>query len=195
MNNNNRISWLKISNLWIGAALLIVTASANETYSTVILKGSDVKAALSNFPNFNRFDFTYAQESDGNYTLRGYAQASTGGNLGNLIVLNSLSSGPKKNLKNLTMGHLYLTLKTMRDQVVDGSENYILTPRKYKSDNGTTMDYVSYRFNNHIDESLTSDEYLGVRAFTLNPSPPAWNDPYELDSFAPDFLNRSISGI
>jgi hypothetical protein len=172
MKIKKQTSNLKLSNLWVGAALLIFTASANETYSSVILKGSDVRAALSTFPSFNRFDFTYTQETDGNYALRGYAQDSNGGNLGKLIVLNSLSSGPKKNLKNLKMGHLYLTLKAMRDQAVDGTEDYILTPKKYKADNGTTMDYVSYRFNNRVDESLTSDDFLSVRAFTLNPYPP-----------------------
>jgi hypothetical protein len=59
----------------------------------------------------------------------------------------------------------------MQTNNVDGTEDYILTPKKCKDRSGAEVDYVSYRFSNKV----TPISFLAgtaVKSFDLNPSPP-----------------------
>jgi hypothetical protein len=174
--------------LTFSAALLsmvcFVSASGqSEKFSVVKLKGSDVSNALAS-PKFSYFDFTFKEAAKKSYILEGYAMDATGKPLGKPITLSALTEHPGKPLKNLDiMGHFRLTKNTILKQNVDGSEDYILTPRKCKDkkDKSKSLDYVSYWFSNRFDEvsddspALDRIGYLGgkvVIAFTFNPSPP-----------------------
>ena len=168
----------KLLNLMLLIALLIsskvsFSQEPKERYYIVVLKGSVVRNTLANFPSFSYFDFTFKPLSNFNYSLEGYAKDISGKPLGDKIEFDTLVSRPSKPFKNIQKGHLYLVLATLRNFNVDGSEDYVLTPKKCKDKSGNNVDYVSYRFDNKIEESNTSQlGYFGVRGFNLNPSPP-----------------------
>ena len=159
--------------------LIFVRTSAQpsiDKYAIVKLKGSIIKNTLEDYSGFAYFDFTYVQSDNNIYSLEGYARDKNNNQLGNLIILTPQTNHPVRRFKNLEKGHLYLTLETMQDHNVDGSEDYILTPRKCKDRDGNLLDYVSYRFSNKVKSSfgfIQAKYVYGVRAFDLNPSPPA----------------------
>jgi hypothetical protein len=143
-----------------------------ESYCIVTLRGSTVKNILSNYPSFTYFDFSFKQVNSKSYILTGYAYDGNDNKLGGLITLDSMSAKPRS-LKNLSLGHLRLPLATMIEKNVDGSENYVLTPKKCKSKDGEMLDYVSYRFSNKVTKEETAFlSAKGVIEFDLNPSPP-----------------------
>ena len=146
--------------------------SPTEKYGYIILKGDIVKNTLSNYQNFALFDFTYQLVEDDVYILSGYAKNESGEQLGGLITLDLITTHAARKLKNLDKGHLFLDLSTMELNNVDGSEDYILSPKKCKDRNGNELDYVSYFFSNKINTSISLLLNTTVKNFTLNPSPP-----------------------
>lgn len=144
-----------------------------ESYSILSLKGAVIQDVLQTYPAFSFFDFTFKQAVNKNYFLVGYAMDNDSNQLGNQITLATISGSPARPLRNLEKGHLYLTRETMDAHNVDGSENYILTPKKCKDRSGELVDYVSYRFSNRVYN--TSESFLpdaALISFDLNPSPP-----------------------
>ena len=144
-------------------------------YYIVKLKGEIVSNILNTYSQFDHFDFTFKKLDDGKYALSGYASDADKQPLGDEINLIPLTDHHARSLKNLEKGHLYLYKTTMQEHDVDGSEDYILTPMKCKDHSGQSVDYVSYRFNNKIDDSDddgSTGSLTAVKAFTLNPSPP-----------------------
>lgn len=167
---------MKITTLTITLVLLVsfVTSSAQplqERYYIVTLKGSVVKNVLIN-PAFSYFDFTFKPLGNYTYSLQGYAKNKDSNTIGGLITLAPMTSKPTRPLNNLEKGHLYLSLETMQANNVDGSEDYILTPKKTKDKSGNLVDYVSYRFSNKIESAPTGFLSNAITAFDLNPSPP-----------------------
>ncbi len=145
-----------------------------ENYNIVILKGNLVKNILNTYSKtFSLFDFGYKQLSNKSYSLVVTAKDANNNQLQNEITLAVMIGQPARPLKNLQKGHLYLTLETMQQNHVDGSEDYILTPKKCRDKTGNLVDYVSYRFSNRQDNS-TSGFFLAPMTidFDLNPSPP-----------------------
>ena len=149
-----------------------------DVYDIVILKKEDVKNVLQNLPGFAYFDFTYVKLNDGSYALEGYAKDKDNNPLGSLISLAPMANTNHYRFKDSAMGYLRLDLATMNENNVDGSENYVLTPRRCLDSLGHYRDFVSYRFSNRPepsvgffgDKEITS--VTAVKAFTLNPSPP-----------------------
>ncbi|GEO11412.1 hypothetical protein SAE01_39080 [Segetibacter aerophilus] len=142
-----------------------------DSYCIVTLRGSTVKNILNSYPSFKYFDFSFKQVNSKSYILTGYAYDGNDNKLGGLITLDSMAAKPRS-LKNLSLGHLRLPLETMIERNVDGSENYVLTPKKCKKD-GEMLDYVSYRFSNRVAKE--ENAFLSAKAvieFDLNPSPP-----------------------
>lgn len=143
-----------------------------ERYGYIILKGNIVKSTLRSYSDFALFDFTYQLVEDDTYTLSGYAKNESGEQLGGLITLDLITTQQGRKLKNLEKGHLFLDLSTMELNNVDGTEDYVLSPKKCKDKNGNEQDYVSYFFSNKINTSISLLRNTTVRNFTLNPSPP-----------------------
>ena len=146
--------------------------SERDNYCIVTLKGSAVKNTLSAYPSFAYFDFYFQKLDSKSYILTGYAYDVNKNKLGDVIRLDSMSDKPRS-LKNIDPGYLRLDLATMKNHNVDGSENYVLTPKRYKNKSGESMDYVSYRFSNKVSKLETA--FLSVTKvieFDLNPSPP-----------------------
>ncbi|WP_018614674.1 hypothetical protein [Segetibacter koreensis] len=158
--------------------LAVITSFAQgeiNKYSIVTLKGNLVSGILNTYPEFSYFDFTFVQLEDNIYSLEGYAKDKDQNQLGSLITLIPMTNQPARRFKNLEKGHLYLDLLTMQEHNVDGSEDYILTPRKCKNRAGNYVDYVSYRFSNKIEPSfgfIEAKSVTAVKSFNLNPSPP-----------------------
>ena len=144
----------------------------SDNYYIVVFKGDIIKAALNDNTDFKYFDLTYLQLDDGNYTLAGYARNDKNEQLGDLIILEAMPGNKARKFKNLEMGHLYLDLTTMQNYNVDGSEDYVLTPKKCKDKTGAEVDYVSYRFSNKIENTSNLIAPTLVKSFNLNPSPP-----------------------
>jgi len=146
-----------------------------EYYYIVTLRGDIVSNILNTYPQFAYFDFSYKRLESGKYSVTGYAKDADNNQLGDEIDLIPMTDKPARSLKNLdNTGTLRLDKETMQQYDVDGSEDYILTPRKCKDHSGQLVDYVSYRFNNKIDDSDDSStgSLTTVKVFTLNPSPP-----------------------
>lgn len=143
-----------------------------DNYYIVVLKGDIIKNVLHDFEDFKYFDLSYLQLDDGNYTIAGYAKNDKDEQLGNLITLDIMTSIKPRHFKNLEKGHLYLNLTTMKNHNVDGTEDYILTPKKCKDIDGVVQDYVSYRFSNKVENAISLLAPNVVKAFNLNPSPP-----------------------
>lgn len=142
-----------------------------EGYYILIFKGSLVKDAINN-PAFSFFDFTYSQLSNGKYILTGFAKDVDSNSLGSRISLIPMTSKPTRPFRNLQKGHLYLDANTMNNQEVDGSEDYILTPKRCVDRDGQRVDYVSYRFSNKVSTETGFMSAYRVKSFDLNPSPP-----------------------
>lgn len=144
-------------------------------YYIVTLKGNIVSNTLNTYPEFSYFDFTYTQVSNNDYALSGYAKDEQKNQLGSLITLIPMTSHPPRLFKNLEKGHLYLDKATMEENNVDGSQDYVLTPKKCKDRSDDFVDYVSYRFSNKIEPStgfLPAKSIGSFKSFNLNPSPP-----------------------
>ena len=184
LTSKNLIS-LKISNLFcmkkknllltcllfLGINALFAQATIDK-YCYLIFKGSIVKNTLHTYADFTHFDFTYEQLDDNTYILSGYAKNKHGDQLGNMISLDVYKGHTPGTLKNLEKGHLFLTLETMNENDVDGSEDYILSPKKCKDKDENTLDYVSYFFSNKAASTVELLSCTAVKVFTLNPSPP-----------------------
>lgn len=143
-----------------------------DNYYLLVFKGDIIKTALSDYTDFKYFDLTYLRLEDGNYTLAGYARNNKNEQLGDLITLEVLPGNKARKFKNLEKGHLYLDLITMQNYNVDGSEDYVLTPKKCIDKSGAEVDYVSYRFSNKIENTSILIAPALVKSFNLNPSPP-----------------------
>lgn len=158
------------------SALLVLSAKSTsaqlpELYHIVLLKGIVVKHALS-IPEFSYFDFVFKLKGKA-YTLGVIPRDKYNKPLGSIIMLDAKTARPPKLLKNKIKGSLYLDVETMNEQDVDGSEDYVLTPKKCTKRECEGSDYVSYRFNNKEDNTLTNLRFgRAVKAFDLNPSPP-----------------------
>ena len=157
--------------LFLGINALFAQA-ATDKYCYLILKGSVIKNTLHTYPDFAQFDFTFEQLNDNTYILSGYAKNENGEQLGNIISLSTYTGHTPAKLKNLEKGHLFLTLETMKDNDVDGSEDYILSPKKCKDKNDNLLDYVSYFFSNRVATIVDLLSGTVVKNFTVNPSPP-----------------------
>lgn len=157
--------------LFLGVNTLFAQASTDK-YCYLVLKGVIVKSTLHTYPDFAQFDFTFNQLENSTYILTGYAKNENGDQLGEMISLEPYTDYNPKKLKNLEKGHLFLTLETMREHFVDGTEDYILTPRKCKDKDDNTLDYVSYFFSNKASANITLISGTTLKNFTLNPSPP-----------------------
>jgi hypothetical protein len=154
-------------------AFLITSAQPPlENYYIVTLKGSAVRNVLNNYPAFSYFDFTYVQLNNKSYSLVAYAKDNENNQLGNPITLSPMTTRPTKQFRNIEKGHLYLTLTTMQDKNVNGSEDYVLTPKRCIDRTGKPVDYVSYRFSNKVYIPTTGYFLAVVTEFDLNPSPP-----------------------
>lgn len=144
-------------------------------YHVIKLDGSVVQRALQN-PDFHRFNFSYADDGTDAVLLVGYAENANSEQLSDVIRLRPLSVSVPKRFKNLAPeGHLYLSRQTLIDHNVDGSEDYVLSPRKCVFENEIT-NFVSYRFSNRAEPASGdfADELLTatLKSFILNPSPP-----------------------
>jgi hypothetical protein len=170
-----RKSFLVILIILLSTSVFIANAqsSNDDRYSIVKLNGNIVSNILSEYPSFAYIDFTFQLVNDNIYSLSGIARDVNGTSLGTEFVLSNLETPAARPLKNLEKGHLYLTSNAMKKYYVDGSEDYILTPKKCKNKVGKLVDYVSYRFSNKI---TTTTSYLisapKLIDFDLNPSPP-----------------------
>lgn len=170
-----KITGLTFTVLLLLSFLISSGQPAIDKYYIVTLKGDMVRNTLDTYPEFSFFDFTYTQLEDSSYSLSGYAKDENKNQLGDLITLMPVTGRPLRRFKNLEKGHLYLDLATMQEHGVDGSEDYILTPKKCKDPSGSYVDYVSYRFSNKIEPSIGFIEAKSVnkvKSFDLNPSPP-----------------------
>ena len=146
--------------------------ATTDRYCYLTLKGAIVKNILISYPDFAQFDFTFTQLDNETYILSGYAQNEKGDQLGEMISLEPYPDHSPKKLKNLEKGHLFLTLNTMKENDVDGSEDYILSPKKCKDKDEKTLDYVSYFFSNKALKNIDLLSAPVMKNFTLNPSPP-----------------------
>ena len=168
---------MKKKNLLLTCLLFLVVNAlfaqvAADKYCYLILKGSIVKSTLHTYSDFAHFDFTFEPLDDNTYILSGYAKNKNGEQLGDMISMEPYKGHTPVKLKNLEKGHLFLTLEIMKENEVDGSEDYILSPKKCKDKDENPLDYVSYFFSN---KASTVNELLSgtaVQSFTLNPSPP-----------------------
>lgn len=162
--------------VFLSLSFLISSAQpAIDNYYIVRVKGDMIANTLSTYPDFSYFDFTFKQVNNDGYTLAVYARDKDGNQLGDEITLTPLTTEVTRRFKNTEKGHLYLTLDIMQKHNVDGSEDYILTPRKCMDASGNYADYVSYRVSNKIEEStgfIPASYRGGVKKFDLNPSPP-----------------------
>ena len=146
--------------------------ATTDSYCYLTLKGATVKNTLINYPDFAQFDFTFTQLDNETYILSGYAKNENGDQLGEMISLEPYNGHSPKKLKNLEKGHLFLTLNTMKENDVDGAEDYILSPKKCRDKDEKTLDYVSYFFSNKAVRNIELLSSPLVKSFTLNPSPP-----------------------
>ena len=170
---------MKKKNLLLVFVLLLFLSINNlfgqattDKYCYLTLKGSVIKNTLINFPDFAQFDFTFHQLENETYILSGYAKNENGDQLGEIIYLEPFNGHAPSRLKNLEKGHLFLTLNTIRENEVDGSEDYILSPKKCKDKDENTLDYVSYFFSNKAATNIALLSGTILKSFTLNPSPP-----------------------
>lgn len=171
MNNKIRILLIAFSFGAVSPSSFSQTLPPLESYYIVTLKGDVVKDRLAT-PGFSYFDFTFKQLANKSYILTGHAYDANNNKLGNLITLEPMVSRPTRPLRNIHRGHLTLNLATMNENNVDGSENYVLTPKKCKDRSGDSVDYVSYRFSNKVSNKTSFLSATKVTEFDLNPSPP-----------------------
>ncbi len=153
---------------------------SNNYYHVIMLKGDVVKTAL-NYSSFSYLEFSFTKADTG-YTLVAYAKNKDGGKLGDLIKSTPVQGEKPRRLKNIEPGIFRLYFDVMKANNVDGSQDYVLTPKKTKDKNtGKEIDYVSYRFSNKVykntatafnTESIFIQASFEVLDFDLNPSPP-----------------------
>lgn len=171
--------------LFLSSAVLSYSQSLKTgQYYILMLKGTVVNNALSNYPQFAYFDFQFKKTEDGNYVLEGYARDADKQPLGTAISLipvtrsvMPMTNQPFRKLinENIEKIHLRLYKDTMAAYNVDGSEDYVLTPRKCRDRSGRLVNAVSYRFNTRIDDDNSDgsiESLTAVKPFNLNPSPP-----------------------
>ncbi|MCW3114028.1 MAG: hypothetical protein JWR18_2424 [Segetibacter sp.] len=162
---------ISIALIFSVSSIITLAQPPLENYYILTLKGSIVKNAINNSA-FSFFDFTFSPHSTGKYILTGYAKDADGKQLGTLISLIPSTTHPARPFKNMQKGHLYLPRTTMNAQSVDGTEDYILTPKKCKDKSGQLVDYVSYRFSNKVSTETSFMPGSALKSFDLNPSPP-----------------------
>jgi hypothetical protein len=151
-------------------------------YNVVKLEKDAVKNALAK-SGFSYLEFSF-NKVDSSYSMVANAKDKNGRQLGNPIKLPSLVSEKPRRLPNIQQGTFRLPVNVMKEHNVDGSEDYVLTPKKCKDPkNGKEIDYVSYRFSNKVFKNTATASnsegiffqaaYIGnLVEFELNPSPP-----------------------
>lgn len=145
-----------------------------------MLRGDVIKNVTMN-SSFSYLEFSFTKTNN-NYSLVAYAKDENGGQLGDLIKLTPVTTEKPRSFRNIKQGIFRLSSITMQEHSVDGSQDYILTPKKTKDKNtGKDIDYVSYCFSNKVYKNAataSNTETIFIQAnfdlldFDLNPSPP-----------------------